>query len=130
MSCIDPLVHKLQRRQTFRRELSQTIGLWWKEKGEGKRGQVCSVEKRCLRVIASVIGVRSRSYEYDHKESAAGVALCSLVGQLAFRDYAHKYSPKKFTQPQLFACLVLKEFLRFDYGIWRRSCATAGTLRP
>lgn len=38
-----------------------------------------------------------------------------LVGRLAFRDYAHKYSPKKFTQPQLFACLVLKEFLRLDY---------------
>src|ERR1700680_2534685 len=29
--------------------------------------------------------------------------------------YAHRYSPKKFTQPQLFACLVLKEFLRLDY---------------
>jgi hypothetical protein len=38
-----------------------------------------------------------------------------VIGQLAFRDYAHKYSPKKFTQPQLFAGLVLKEFLRLDY---------------
>jgi hypothetical protein len=38
-----------------------------------------------------------------------------LVGHLVFRDYSHKYSPKKFTQPQLFACLVLKEFLRLDY---------------
>jgi Transposase DDE domain len=27
----------------------------------------------------------------------------------------HKFSPKKFTQPQLLACLVLKEFLRLDY---------------
>jgi hypothetical protein len=26
--------------------------------------------------------------------------------------YAHKFSPKKFTQPQLFACLVFKEFMR------------------
>jgi hypothetical protein len=33
----------------------------------------------------------------------------------ALRAYAHKYSPKKFTQPQLFACLVLKTFLRTDY---------------
>src|SRR6266436_2764272 len=24
-------------------------------------------------------------------------------------------SPKRFTQPQLFACLVLKEFLKLDY---------------
>jgi DDE family transposase len=29
--------------------------------------------------------------------------------------YRHKYSPKKFTQPQLLACLVLKEFSRLDY---------------
>ena len=29
--------------------------------------------------------------------------------------HRHKYSPKKFTQPQLLACLVLKEFLRLDY---------------
>ncbi len=31
------------------------------------------------------------------------------------RCYAHKFSPKKFTQPQLFACLVVKAFLRTDY---------------
>jgi hypothetical protein len=31
------------------------------------------------------------------------------------RSYCHKFSPKKFTQPQLFACLVLKAFLRTDY---------------
>ena len=29
--------------------------------------------------------------------------------------HAHKFSPKKFTQPQLLACLVLKEFSRLDY---------------
>ncbi len=29
--------------------------------------------------------------------------------------YAHRFRPKKFTQPQLFAALVLKEFLRLDY---------------
>src|SRR5207248_10110453 len=29
--------------------------------------------------------------------------------------YAHVYSPRKFTQPQLFACLVLKTFLKTDY---------------
>jgi hypothetical protein len=37
------------------------------------------------------------------------------VGRLALKNYRHKYSPKKFTQPQLFACLVLKEFLQADY---------------
>jgi hypothetical protein len=30
-------------------------------------------------------------------------------------DYAHRFSPKKFTQHQLFACLVLKNFLKVDY---------------
>ena len=38
-----------------------------------------------------------------------------LIGELSLPRYAHRYSPKKFTQPQLFACLVLKEFLKADY---------------
>ena len=38
-----------------------------------------------------------------------------LVGSCTLSPYSHECSPKKFTQPQLFACLVLKEFLRLDY---------------
>lgn len=37
------------------------------------------------------------------------------AGRDAFSDYSHVFSPKKFTQPQLFACLVLKEFEKKDY---------------
>jgi DDE family transposase len=37
------------------------------------------------------------------------------VAQRTLRGYTHRFSPKKFTQPQLFACLVLKTFLRTDY---------------
>jgi len=37
------------------------------------------------------------------------------VANARLRLYAHKFSPKKFTQPQLFACLVLKTFLKTDY---------------
>jgi hypothetical protein len=37
------------------------------------------------------------------------------VGTNAFPLYAHRFSPKKFTQPQLFACLVLKTFFKTDY---------------
>lgn len=37
------------------------------------------------------------------------------VGKESLPPYAHRYSPKKFTQPQLFACLVLKAQLRTDY---------------
>jgi hypothetical protein len=38
-----------------------------------------------------------------------------LIGKLTLPDYAHQFSPKTYTQPQLFACLVLKEFLHRDY---------------
>lgn len=37
------------------------------------------------------------------------------TGQQALPRYAHKFSPKKFTQPQLFAGLVLKTFFKTDY---------------
>src|SRR6267154_220998 len=49
-------------------------------------------------------------------KSPRKVAIVALAaGTEAFSDYSHKNSPKKFTQPQLFACLVLKEFERKDY---------------
>ena len=37
------------------------------------------------------------------------------IGERSLALYGHRFSPKKFTQHQLFACLVLKEFLRLDY---------------
>jgi transposase len=37
------------------------------------------------------------------------------TAKFALPDYAHQYSPKKFTQPQLFVCLVLKIFYKTDY---------------
>ncbi|MBS0208874.1 MAG: transposase [Planctomycetes bacterium] len=37
------------------------------------------------------------------------------VARRALPKYSHRFSPKKFTQHQLFACLVLKEFLQLDY---------------
>jgi Transposase DDE domain len=43
----------------------------------------------------------------------ARVALA--VATKALRPYAHKFSPKLYTQPQLFACLVLKTFFKTDY---------------
>ena len=45
--------------------------------------------------------------------AVARVALA--VGTSCLRLYAHRYSPKKYTQPQLFACLVLKTFFKTDY---------------
>ena len=37
------------------------------------------------------------------------------LGKQKLRSYWHRNSPKKLTLAQLFACLVLKEFLRLDY---------------
>src|SRR5262245_61348376 len=49
-------------------------------------------------------------------KSPCDVARRALAaGQRALRCYAHRFSPKTYTQPQLFACLVLKAFFRADY---------------
>lgn len=37
------------------------------------------------------------------------------VGNASLRCYSHRYSPQKYTQGQLFACLVLKVFFKTDY---------------
>ena len=38
-----------------------------------------------------------------------------VVAQATLPEYSHRFSPKMFTQHQLFACLVLKVFLKTDY---------------
>jgi hypothetical protein len=49
-------------------------------------------------------------------KSPRKVALVALaVGTDALSPYSHSCSPRKFTQPQLFVCLVLKEFFKTDY---------------
>jgi hypothetical protein len=37
------------------------------------------------------------------------------AGKKVLPSYRHEFSPKKFTQPQLFACLILKSFFNTDY---------------
>jgi len=55
-------------------------------------------------------------------KSPRTVALMALhVGKQSLPDYTHRNSPRRYTQPQLFACLVLKAFFRTDYrGIEQR----------
>ncbi len=49
-------------------------------------------------------------------KSAVRVAREALtVGRMALPPYASKFSKHDFTQPQLFALLALKHFLRTDY---------------
>jgi hypothetical protein len=37
------------------------------------------------------------------------------IAKSTLPEFAHRYSPKKFSQPQLFVCLVLKIFFKTDY---------------
>jgi hypothetical protein len=49
-------------------------------------------------------------------KSPIQVALEALaVGERCLPPYAHRFSPHVYSQPQLFACLVLKTFFRLDY---------------
>lgn len=49
-------------------------------------------------------------------KSPKAVALVAYAtAKRSMPAYSHLKSPKKFTQPQLVACLVLKEFFRTDY---------------
>jgi len=49
-------------------------------------------------------------------KSPRKVALVALaVAEQSLPPYSHRFSPKMFTQPQLFACLAIKTFFRADY---------------
>ena len=49
------------------------------------------------------------------KSPAAVLRAALEVAKQSMPAYSHRCSPKKFTQHQLFACLVLKNFLKTDY---------------
>ena len=67
-------------------------------------------------------------------KSPRRVALVALqIARDRLNDYAHPFFPHKYTQPQLFACLVLKRRFKLDYrGItailddWPTLCQTLG----
>ena len=37
------------------------------------------------------------------------------VAQASLEPYSNKYSPRRYTQPQLFTILVLRQFFKTDY---------------
>ena len=49
------------------------------------------------------------------KSPVAVLQVALEVAEQSLPAYSHRCSPKKFTQHQLFACLVLKNFLKTDY---------------
>jgi hypothetical protein len=63
-------------------------------------------------------------------KSPLGVAREALaIGSAAFPEFSHRFSPKIYTQPQLFACLVLKVFFKTDYRGIARLLVDLGELR-
>jgi len=49
-------------------------------------------------------------------KSPRRVAAVALdIGRRTFPTYGHRFSRKDFTLPQLFACLVLRQFFNADY---------------
>ena len=59
--------------------------------------------------------VRNEYVAKTSKSPVAVVRTALAVAERALPAYSHRCSPKKFTQHQLFACLVLKNFLKTDY---------------
>jgi hypothetical protein len=59
--------------------------------------------------------VRTDNVARTSKSPKAVAKAALLAAQRVLPFYTHPNSPKKFTQHQLFACLVLKNFLKTDY---------------
>jgi hypothetical protein len=49
------------------------------------------------------------------KDPLALARVALEVGERAYEPYSHPKSPQKYTQPQLFAMLALREFFGLDY---------------
>ncbi len=49
------------------------------------------------------------------KDPLALARVALEVGEAAFAPYSHPKSPHKYTQPQLFAMLALRQFFGVDY---------------
>lgn len=63
------------------------------------------------------------------KSSRKVLLVAHLIAVQSLAAYSHLFSPKKFTQHQLFAILVLKEFMRCDYRKVTQLIEESGELR-
>ncbi|MBY0307143.1 MAG: hypothetical protein K2Q09_00230, partial [Phycisphaerales bacterium] len=64
--------------------------------------------------------------EADDPEIVRIVRMAARLGRRHLAGYSHRKSPRKFTQPQLFACLILKAHLGCTY----RKCEEMLGLMP
>lgn len=51
------------------------------------------------------------------------------VAREAVPERAHRFAPKRYTQPQLLACLLVKEYLRLDYRTAQETLEASDGLR-
>ena len=51
------------------------------------------------------------------------------VAQSVVPDRRHRFAPKRYTQPQLLACVLVKEYLGLDYRTARETIELSGPLR-
>jgi hypothetical protein len=77
-------------------------------------------------VIASI---RNECVARTSKSPRAVILAALATAERALPAYSHRCSPKKFTQQQLFACLVLKSFLKTDYRGVTAHLADCASLR-
>src|SRR5215218_5309641 len=55
--------------------------------------------------------------------------LALAVSKRVLPNHGSKFAPKTYTQPQLLACLLLKEYLRLDYRITQEMLELSDRLR-
>lgn len=55
--------------------------------------------------------------------------LAHEVARNAIPERAHRFAPKRYTQPQLLACLLVKEYLRLDYRTAQETLEASDGLR-
>lgn len=51
------------------------------------------------------------------------------VAQSVVPDRRHRFAPKRYTQPQLLACVLVKEYLALDYRTARETIELSGPIR-
>jgi hypothetical protein len=76
-----------------------------------------------------MMGSRKRGVAMKPSQLLRFAQLALQVARQHLPPYGSKYSPKKFTQPSLLACLLVKEYLRQDYRGLEDLLASSAELR-
>ncbi len=85
------------------------------ENGRKKRGQEGSVENHNLTLNVSGFLAEIAIMSITSKSPLAILVTAFEIAADALPAYSHANIPKKYTQHQIFACLVLKSSMKLDY---------------